>query len=97
MLRNSILALTLSLAAGIGLADTLLLESITMDEQTAGERPRAGMSMDGVETRFGAPTDRRAAVGDPPITRWDYPGFVVYFEYDKVVHSVAKHSGAPVR
>jgi hypothetical protein len=97
MLRNSILALALSLAAGVGLADTLLLESITMDSQTASARPRAGMSMDGVESQFGSPTDRRAAVGDPPISRWDYPNFVVYFEYDKVIHSVAKHSGAPAR
>ncbi len=97
MLRNSILAVMLSLVAGVGSADTLLLDSITMDSQSASARPSAGMSMDGVEAQFGAPTDRRAAVGDPPITRWDYPGFVVYFEYDKVIHSVAKHSGAPAR
>jgi hypothetical protein len=29
-------------------------------------------------------------VGDPPITRWEYPGFVVYFEHHLVVHTVAR-------
>jgi hypothetical protein len=27
-------------------------------------------------------------VGDPPISRWVYDHFTVYFEYDKVLHSV---------
>jgi hypothetical protein len=44
--------------------------------------------MSQVEARFGAPTTRHAAVGDPPITRWDYPQFSVFFEYDKVLHAV---------
>ena len=42
-----------------------------------------------VESRFGAPAERFAAVGQPPITRWVYPAFVVYFEFDHVVHTVA--------
>lgn len=42
-----------------------------------------------VETRFGAPSQQQAAVGEPPITRWDYPGFVVFFEHDRVIHSVS--------
>ena len=25
----------------------------------------------------------------PPIERWEYPSFTVYFEYQKVIHSVA--------
>ena len=41
-------------------------------------RPRAGMSMTAVESTYGAPSQRHAAVGgsvveQPPITRWDYP------------------------
>jgi hypothetical protein len=50
-----------------------------------------GMSMERVEASFGAPTLRHGAVGAPPIARWDYPGFVVYFEYQFVIHSVAAH------
>ena len=30
-----------------------------------------------------------ATVGQPPITRWDYPHFSVFFEKDRVIHAVA--------
>ena len=33
----------------------------------------------------------RGTVGQPPITRWDYREFSVYFEYDHVVKSVIHH------
>jgi hypothetical protein len=57
-------------------------------------RPTRGMTMGSVEAKFGAPTRRVPAVGgastaQPPIARWEYPGFVVYFENDRVVHTVA--------
>jgi hypothetical protein len=62
--------------------------------EASSSRPARGMSMEKVEASFGAPTRRVApvgggSVGQPPITRWEYPGFVVYFENDKVIHSVA--------
>jgi hypothetical protein len=57
--------------------------------------PPRGTSMAQVEAQFGAPTQRYAAVGQPPITRWVYPNFVVYFEYQHVVHAVAQHAAAP--
>jgi hypothetical protein len=41
-----------------------------------------------VQSRFGEPTNRHATVGNPPITRWDYPQFAVYFENDRVLHAV---------
>jgi hypothetical protein len=59
------------------------------------EAPARGMSMAQVEARFGAPAERYAAVGQPPITRWVYPAFVVYFEYSHVVHAVTRSPGAP--
>jgi hypothetical protein len=52
-------------------------------------RPVRGMSMEKVEALFGAPIQRAAPVGEPPITRWEYPGFVVYFEHHLVIHTVA--------
>ncbi len=55
------------------------------------ERPSPGMSKERVEERFGVPVERRAAVGDPPISSWDYGDYVVYFEYNTVLHSVLKH------
>lgn len=71
-------------------ADTLLLEGITMNAPSASERPQRGTSMANVEARFGAPSSRVAAVGEPPISRWEYPSFVVYFEYDHVVHAAIR-------
>jgi hypothetical protein len=56
----------------------------------AQERPARGMKMSQVEARFGAPSARSDAVGQPPITRWDYPGMIVYFEHDHVVHAVLR-------
>jgi len=70
-------------------ADTLLVENV--DESAASDaRPSRGMTMVRVEGRYGAPRVRQAPVGDPPITRWDYGDYVVFFEYDRVLHSVEK-------
>jgi hypothetical protein len=92
----------LVLAASGAQADTLLLDGIEMDRQTVDTRPKPGMSMTAVESSYGAPAQRHAAVGgasaqQPPITRWDYPAFSVYFEHDRVVHAVARHEQAPNR
>jgi hypothetical protein len=50
--------------------------------------PARGTSMEGVKTKFGAPLQEVPPVGTPAITRWDYPGFAVFFESDKVLHTV---------
>jgi hypothetical protein len=71
-------------------ADTLLIEGIERSAQSSAERPRRGMTMERVETMFGSPSEKIAPVGDPPIARWEYPSFTVYFEYDKVLHSVER-------
>lgn len=54
----------------------------------SADRPARGMSMEKVEATFGVPSNRSPAVGEPPITRWEYPGFVVYFEHHLVIHTV---------
>lgn len=58
--------------------------------QSAANRPARGMTMEKVEAKYGAPARKVAAVGNPPIERWEYSGFTVYFEYRKVIHSVAE-------
>lgn len=78
------------LAASTASADTLLIEGLSADAVSASNRPTRGMSMANVEARYGAPSARVAAVGDPPISRWEYPEFVVYFEYDHVLHAVVR-------
>jgi hypothetical protein len=52
--------------------------------------PARGTSMEKVEATYGAPTQRVAAVGEPPISRWEYPGFTVYFEHQLVIHTVGQ-------
>jgi hypothetical protein len=93
--RTFVVTLALALAAtlappGHALADELLIENVTSAQATAAERPARGSSMTRVESRFGVPTSRSGPVGQPPITRWEYPGFVVFFEYDHVVHAVGR-------
>ncbi|MEL7310660.1 MAG: hypothetical protein AAFN07_04060 [Pseudomonadota bacterium] len=55
---------------------------------TDASAPQRGMTMARVESSWGQPQSRRSAVGQPPITRWEYDGFTVYFEYDRVIHTV---------
>jgi hypothetical protein len=70
-------------------SDVLLIQRV---QQPAIDRPGNGTRMADVESRFGAPLQRHAAVGDPPITRWVYPEFTVYFEYELVIYSVVNRA-----
>lgn len=88
-MRRVLTLIALGLAASAS-ADTLLLEGISTDAATADLRPRRGMSMESVESRFGTPTSRVGAIGEPPISRWEYPSFIVYFEYQHVVHAAVR-------
>lgn len=79
--------------AGSALADTVLVNDQVQVRQTQIDRPKRGLTMSEVEKHFGAPVTRHPAVGGesphhPPITRWDYNGFAVFFESDRVIHSV---------
>jgi hypothetical protein len=89
---KTLLALTLALCATPLAAETLLVDDQVLLKPPSVELPGRGSPMTRVETRFGAPRAKHAAVGSPPITRWDYDGFSVYFEYQHVVHAVA-HGG----
>ncbi len=73
---------------GVAQADTLLINSAY--EQPEAARPARGITMDQVKAKFGEPVSVSGPVGDPPITTWVYPEFSVYFEYNKVLHSVMK-------
>jgi hypothetical protein len=83
------LALVLLVAAAPLAAETVVVNDQVELRTATVEMPTRGSDMSSVEKRFGAPQVRHPAVGQPPITRWDYPGFSVYFEYQHVVHSVA--------
>ncbi|MDY0250990.1 MAG: phosphodiesterase [Pseudomonas sp.] len=53
--------------------------------------PAHGDQQAQVVKQFGEPKVRHSSVGQPPISRWDYPGFSVYFEQNTVVNSVQTH------
>lgn len=53
-------------------------------------RPQLGASKASVKAKFGEPVKEKAAVGNPPISNWEYADFIVYFENDHVIHSVLK-------
>lgn len=80
-----------SIMAGPAVTSVALADELKMTPapQASADRPIRGMSMEKVEAKFGAPAKRVPAVGAPPISRWEYPGFVVYFEHHLVLHSVA--------
>ena len=77
-------------AFGVTHAQTLEMDGIAPDADSA--RPSRGMTAASVESRYGAPAAKEAAVGDPPISRWEYENFVVFFEYDRVIHAVVKRN-----
>jgi hypothetical protein len=81
-------ALMVALPAG-GMADILKVPDGGPEVVVASDGPTRGMSMPQVEQRFGAPANRIPAVGQPPISRWDYRNYSVYFEHDRVLHAVA--------
>lgn len=56
--------------------------------------PQTGQTRLSVLERFGLADEEHPAIGQPPITRWDYRNFSVYFEGDRVVSSVRHHQPA---
>jgi hypothetical protein len=72
-------------------ADVLLIDSIhsaPINSEEGIPRPKRSMSMDQVSQRYGQPLTAHPSVGEPPITRWDYSNYSVFFEYDLVLTSV---------
>ena len=89
--RYVLLFLTLTLiASGPASADVLLIDGIK--SAPVIQTPRNGLSMAQVRQQFGEPAQEVPAVGEPPISRWEYTGYTVYFENDLVLHSVIQHA-----
>jgi hypothetical protein len=95
--RNMKLSL---IALGLGLAVPVFSETLAIDGQVVlkpngVDTPLRGSTMAAVEAKFGAPANKSSAVGNPPITKWFYPNFVVLFENDKVLHAVVSGAAPP--
>lgn len=94
LLKTSLLTLAFCLSAtflpgvngSIANADTLIIKDT--QQFYSSNKPKKGISKAQVRKQFGEPVQTYAAVGIPPITRWKYDNFTVYFEYNHVVHAV---------
>jgi hypothetical protein len=89
-------ATSLVLVASLGLNLPASAEELQMPPESALpqqdtislEMPIKGMSKEAVRLQYGEPNQTVPAVGDPPISRWVYGRYTVYFEGDYVIHSV---------
>lgn len=78
-----------------GLSASLVAQTITLpssknqaQSEFSVQLPGRGMSMESVQNKFGQAQEKYDAVGIPPITRWVYDDFTVYFESEYVIHAV---------
>ena len=88
-----VLAFMLTFAFQAVCADVLIIDEVRQAGRM--ELPKNGQSKADIESKFGTPLKKSAAVGDPPISNWEYSSYSVYFEYDLVLSTVL-HPGAVV-
>lgn len=82
-------ALFLSLVpASATFAEDLRVPVGSQADRSQQYMPKTGMTQASVRAAWGAPVSIDTAVGQPPISQWHYDKFVVYFEKDRVIHSV---------
>jgi len=98
-IRSILFGLVLALPAALpASADVLLVDTLPASASTS--TPASGISMAQVREQFRSPVTEHPPVSaaggpsQPPITRWDYAGFSVFFEHDRVVHSVVHRETA---
>jgi hypothetical protein len=93
--RRIAAALALLMLTVIAQADVLKIPVGSQPNASGQPLPPKGMLMQRVRAGWGEPEVALDPVGQPPITRWDYADFSVYFEYEHVVHTVARHRPDP--
>ena len=76
----------------LGLSTHLSAEEVNIPAPETSEYsiqlPGRGMSMEMVQKKFGEAKEKFSAVGEPPISKWTYDNFTVYFESEFVIHAV---------
>jgi hypothetical protein len=85
----------LAVASFSAAADTLLVDRVKAERSMSA--PRRGMTMSQVERAYGTPSEKLSPAGGdaprhPTINRWVYPSYIVYFERDHVINSVAQRA-----
>jgi hypothetical protein len=92
MSQYKILIVPVMLSALLGLPTLATADTLSIIDQPANtadgvKRPARGLTMQQVESFFGSPLEKKPAVGEPPISRWVYDKYTVYFEREYVIHS----------
>ena len=93
-----LLAIAGLLAAPLAQADVLTLPDAP---SATAHVPARGLRQAEVVRQFGEPLRRHPPAGggtpaQPPITRWDYDGWSVFFENNIVIDTVVEGAPAPV-
>ncbi len=86
---------TTALAIFLPVAAEAQWETAFVSVEKSRMYPVRGQSRGQVQQQYGEPEQEKFAVGEPPISSWQYPGFVVYFEHDLVITSVASEDTLP--
>ena len=91
-MMKPLIVMLLAASAGPLFVSAAFAEDVAVPAGEQGDssvkRPRTGLTMDQVSAKFGNPDQQMPAVGNPPITRWVYASYTVYFENNHVIHSV---------
>ena len=91
--RYVLLFMTLALiASGPASADVLLIDGI--QSAPVIQTPRNGLSMAQVRQQFGEPAQEVPAVGEPPISRWEYTDSSHYFSRVLMIYGFSPLSQA---
>lgn len=93
MPRRIMVRFSLGLAAGLILATPLAADVLKVPGGSAAvlvlnNTPGRGLTQAQVREQYGDPVSTRTAIGDPPISSWDYPEYTIYFEHHLVLHAV---------
>lgn len=89
-LRLPLAALLLILAVHSTHADVVRIPVGQQQKPADISLPQTGSTKSSVSRDHGEPLRRQGPTGEPPIYRWDYENFTVYFENDRVIHAVVK-------
>jgi len=84
--KISLIVIALIVISSSVRSDVLIIDRIKT--QPTIEIPAKGLSMKQVINKFGEPETKYKAVGQPPIIKWRYSNFTVYFESRWVINSV---------
>ncbi|PFG09093.1 hypothetical protein [Marinobacter sp. LV10MA510-1] len=89
-LLSAALATTLSVMSAS--AQELIIPLGQQGDRDVMSLPQTGMKAERVRERWGSPGSTGGPVGQPPISQWHYPAFVVYFESERIIRAVMKRT-----